>query len=413
MILPPSPELDKQKLLPKPSKLSLAIAAANAEMSQPSKESILIASLSEHFGRLEDPREEELVEHKLLDMLVIAVCAVICGADTWVEVETFGKARQVWLESFLDLPHGIPSHDTFGRLFARLSSYQFQRCFASWIQAVFTVSSGQVIAIDGKTLRRLYDRRCNKAAIHMVSAWANANRLVLGQVKTDAKSNEITAIPELLKLLEVKGNIVTIDAMGCQKAIAAGIIDRGGNYVLALKGNQGRLSEQVNQFFTQAQANQFAGIAHEYHETVDGGHGRVEVRRYWTVTVPPEITEAAKWKGLQSIGMVESERHIGAKVTAGETRYYITSLDSDAKRFGRAVRGHWGIENRLHWSLDVTFNEDGCRVRQGQAAENFAVLRHLALNLLQQDKTTRLGIKAKRFKAALDPQYLAKLLITQ
>jgi predicted transposase YbfD/YdcC len=411
MILPPCPELDKPKLLPKPTKLALAVAAANAEISQPPEEPALVASLSEHFGRLDDPREEALVEHKLLAMLVIAVCAVICGADTWVEVETFGQARQDWLERFLDLPHGIPSHDTFGRVFACLSSHQFQRCFASWIQAVFTVSSGQVIAIDGKTLRRSYDRGCNKAAIHMVSAWANANHLVLGQVKTEAKSNEITAIPELLKLLEVKGCIVTIDAMGCQKAIAADIIDRGGDYVLALKGNQGRLAEQVKQFFTQAQVNQFAGIAYEYHETVDGGHGRVEVRRYWTVTVPPEITEAAKWKGLQTIGMVESERHIGAKVTH-ETRYYISSLDRDAKRFGQAVRGHWGIENKLHWSLDVTFNEDGCRIRQGQAAENFSVLRHLALNLLQQDKTTRLGIKAKRFKAAVDPQYLAKLLIT-
>ena len=412
MILPPCRQLDKQKWLPKPSKLSLAVAAASAEMSQPPDEPTLIDRLSEHFGRLNDPREEELVEHKLLDMIVIAVCAVICGADTWVEVETFGKARQAWLEGFLDLPHGIASHDTFGRLFARLSGHQFQKCFASWIQAVFTVTSGQVIAIDGKTLRRSYDRGCNKAAIHMVSAWANANRLVLGQVKTEAKSNEITAIPELLKLLEVKGSIVTIDAMGCQKAIAADIIDRGGDYVLALKGNQGRLSEQVKQFFTQAQANQFAGIAYAYHETLDGGHGRVEVRRYWTVTVPPEITEADKWKGLQTIGMVESERHIEGKVTR-ETRYYISSLDSDAERFGRAVRGHWGIENTLHWSLDVTFNEDSCRIRQGQAAENFAVLRHLALNLLQQDKTTRLGIKAKRFKAALDPQYLAKLLIIQ
>lgn len=409
MILPPSPELE---ILPKPSKLSLAIAAASAEISQPPEEPAFIARISEHFDRLDDPREEELVEHKLLDMIVIAVCAVLCGADTWVEVETFGKARQAWLAGFLELPHGIASHDTFGRLFARLSSHQFQKCFASWIQAVFTVTSGQVIAIDGKTLRRSYDRGCNQAAIHMVSAWAQANRLVLGQVKTEAKSNEITAIPELLKLLEVKGSIVTIDAMGCQKAIAADIIDRGGDYVLALKGNQGRLSEQVKPFFTQAQANQFAGIAHEYHETVDGGHGRVEVRRYWTVTVPPEVTEAEKWKGLQTIGMVESERHIEAKVTR-EIRYYISSLDSDAERFGRAVRGHWGIENTLHWSLDVTFNEDGCRIRQGQAAENFSVLRHLALNLLQQDKTTRLGLKAKRFKAALDPQYLAKLLISQ
>ena len=245
------------------------------------------------------------MEHKLLDRIVIAVCAVICGADTWVEVETFGKARQDWLESFLDLPHGIPSHDTFGRVFACLSSHQFQRCFTSWIQAVFTVTSGQVIAIaiDGKTLRRSYDRGRNKAAIHRVSAWANANRSALGQVKTEAKSNEITAIPELLKLLEVKGCIVTMDAMGCQKAIAADIIERGGNYVLALKGNQGRLAEQVKQFFTQAQANQFAGIAgNEYHETVDGGHGRVEVRRDWTVIVPPRSPKRPNGRGSKLSG---------------------------------------------------------------------------------------------------------------
>ena len=371
-----------------------------------------LARLSDHFGNLPDPREPALVEHKLLDIIIIAICAVICGADSWVEMEEFGQARYEWLQGFLELPHGIPSHDTFGRVFARLSAVAFQRCFASWIQAVFTVTQGQVIAIDGKTLRRSYDRGSGKAAIHMVSAWANANRLVLGQVKTDDKSNEITAIPKLLQLLEVKGCIVTIDAMGCQRAIAAQIIQRGGDYVLALKGNQPGLYEAVRQFFDDAQARHFNGIPHRYHETVDGDHGRVEVRRYWTVDQLDWLAHRAKWKGLKLVGMVESERHIGEVVTV-ERRYDIASLANDAVRFGHAVRSHWSIENPLHWSLDVTFNEDGCRVRQGEAAENFAVLRHIALSLLRQEKTAKVGLKTKRFKAALEIGYLHKVLNTQ
>jgi predicted transposase YbfD/YdcC len=379
---------------------------------QPVEQHSPLTRLSDHFGSLPDPREPGLVEHKLLDIITIAICAVICGADSWVEMEEFGKAREEWLKGFLELPHGIPSHDTFGRVFARISAVAFQRCFASWIQAVFTVTQGQVIAIDGKTLRRSYDRGSGKAAIHMVSAWANANRLVLGQVKTDEKSNEITAIPELLKLLDVKGCIVTIDAMGCQRAIAAQIIQQGGDYVLALKGNQGGLYDDVYQFFEYARARQFKGIPHRYHETVDGDHGRVEVRRYWTVDQFEWLADRAKWKGLSLIGMVEAERHVGADVSV-ERRYYIASLANDAVRFGHAVRGHWSIENPLHWSLDVTFNEDGCRVRQGEAAENFAVLRHIALSLLRQEKTAKVGLKAKRLKAALDIDYLLKVLNTQ
>jgi len=259
-----------------------------------------LARLSDHFGNLPDPREPALVEHKLLDIIIIAICAVICGADSWVEMEEFGQARYEWLQGFLELPHGIPSHDTFGRVFARLSAVAFQRCFASWIQAVFTVTQGQVIAIDGKTLRRSYDRGSGKAAIHMVSAWANANRLVLGQVKTDDKSNEITAIPKLLQLLEVKGCIVTIDAMGCQRAIAAQIIQRGGDYVLALKGNQPGLYEAVRQFFDDAQARHFNGIPHRYHETVDGDHGRVEVRRYWTGRSARLVSPPCQMEGLEA-----------------------------------------------------------------------------------------------------------------
>src|SRR5512147_468842 len=379
---------------------------------QPVEQRLPWARLSDHFDSLPDPREAGLIEHKLLDIITIAICAVICGADSWVEIEEFGKARYEWLMGFLELPNGIPSHDTFGRVLARLSAVAFQRCFASWIQTVFTVTQGQVIAVDGKTLRRSYDRGSDKAAIHMVSAWASANRLVLGQVKTDDKSNEITAIPDLLKLLDVKGCIVTIDAMGCQRAIAAQIIAQEGDYVLALKGNQGGLYEEVRTFFDAAQARQFNGIPHRYHQTVDGDHGRVEVRRYWTVDEFEWLADRSKWKGLSLIGMVEAERHLGTEVSV-ERRYYIASLANDAVRFGHAVRSHWSIENPLHWSLDVTFNEDACRVRQGEAAENLAVLRHIALSLLRQEKTAKVGLKAKRFKAALEIDYLHKVLNTQ
>jgi predicted transposase YbfD/YdcC len=378
-------------------------------MAQFSVEVCPVISIVEHFGRLTDPRVEERVEHRLLDIIVIAICGVICGADSWVEIEEFGKARQEWLKGFLDLPNGIPSHDTFGRVFACLSAHQFQACFMSWIEAVFRATAGEIGAIDGETLRRSYNRGSDKAAIHMVSAWATVNRVVLGQRKTEEKSNEITAIPELLKLLELKDCIVTIDAMGCQKEIVAQITDQGGDYVLALKGNQGQLHEEVVEFFEYAQAKDFKGIPYSYHENIEADHGRIERRRYWTVDDLAWLEEKPKWKGFNLIGMVESERHTGEKV-AVERRYYISSLGNQAARFSQAVRGHWGIENSLHWSLDVTFKEDACRIRQGQAAENFAVLRHTAVSLLQQEKTAKVGLKVKRLKAALDIQYLTKVL---
>ncbi|MFO1430469.1 MAG: ISAs1 family transposase [Candidatus Competibacteraceae bacterium] len=379
---------------------------------QPVEQRSPLARLSDHVDSLPDPREAGLIEHKLLDIITIAICAVICGADSWVEIEAFGKARYEWLRGFLELPNGIPSHDTFGRVLARLSAVAFQRCFASWIQTVFTVTQGQVIASDGKTLRRSYDRGAGKAAIPIVSAWASANRLVLGQVKTDDKSNAITAIPDLLKLLDLKGGIVTIEAMGCQHAIAAQIIAQEGDSVLALKGNQGGLYEAVRTFFDAAQTRQCNGIPHGYHQTVDGDHGRVEVRRYWTVDQIDWLADRPKGKELKLIGMVESERQRGDSVTV-ERRYYLASLADDAVRFGHAVRSHWSIENPLHWSLDVAFNEDACRVRQGEAAENFAVLRHIALSLLRQEKTAKGGLETKRFKAALEIDYLYKVLNTQ
>lgn len=369
-------------------------------------------SLAAHFASLEDPRVERTKLHPLLSIVTIAICAVIAGADTWDEIAEFGRAKAGWFATFLDLPNGIPSHDTFNRLFAALNPAQFRAGFLSWMQAAASVLPAQVIALDGKTVRRSHDRWNGKKAIHMVSAWASANRLVLAQVKVDDKSNEITALPELLRQLALAGCIVTIDAMGCQREIAQQILAQEGDYVLALKENQGTLYQDVQDSFRQARANQFAQIRHTEAQTVDKGHGRIEIRRHWVITDEAYLAwlqAEHQWPGLAAIGMVEAERRVGAE-RSSETRCYLLSSPLAAPAFGEAVRSHWGIENQVHWVLDMAFREDQSRIRQGQAAENFVVLRHIALNLLKQTKSKNLSTKAKRLKAGWDNDFLLQVL---
>lgn len=372
-----------------------------------------IETLPEHFSTLEDPRADGGKRHLLLDILTIAISAVICGADSWVEVELFGQTKQDWLARFLELPHGIPSHDTFGRVFERLDPDQFHRCFLSWITAMRAVTQGQVVAVDGKVLRRSHDRTLGKSAIQLVSAWATANHLVLGQVKVAEKSNEITAIPGLLRALDITGCIVTADALNCQEAIAAAIIDQGADYILAVKGNHSKLYAEVQDLFAYARRTDFKDVSHDYYRTVEKDHGRIEKRLCWTINEPDFLAylrQYADWPGLVTIVQVETKRQVIGRQTTHTTSYYITSLGNDARQVLDAARGHWSIENQLHWVLDVAFREDDCRVRKGHAAQNLATLRRIALNLLRQESTTRKGVKAKRLKAALSEDYLLKVL---
>jgi predicted transposase YbfD/YdcC len=366
-------------------------------------------ALVEHFASVPDPRIERHRWHKLSDILVIAVCAVLCGAESYPAMEDFGQERETWLRQFLELPGGIPSHDTFNRVLRVLDPEEFQSCFLRWMQAVAVVRQGEVVAIDGKALRRSFKRGTAKRAIHMVSAWATENGVVLGQRKVNTKSNEITAIPALLEILALKGCIVTIDAMGCQRAIAQRIVEQGADYVLALKGNQPTLEHAVEQFFIAGPQAEAHRTTSAYHEQTEQGHGRVETRCGWiSAELPSEVTAAA-WPGLRSIGMIQATRTVAGESSV-EHRFYLTSLPPAAEPFAQAVRKHWGIENQLHWSLDVTFREDQSRLRMGHGAENFAVLRHLALNLLRQEPSAK-SLPRKRLACALNPDYLLKVLL--
>jgi predicted transposase YbfD/YdcC len=365
--------------------------------------------LISYFSIIKDPRIGNHTRHKLIDIIVIAVLGTICGADTWIEMEKYGKAKEKWLSTFLELPNGIPSHDTFGRVFSLLCPSVFEQCFMAWVQDIRRLIHGEVIAIDGKTVRRSHDRTHGLKPIHLVSAWASENGLVLGQQRTEEKSNEITAIPQLLELLIVKGGIVTIDAMGCQKEIAKKILDESADYVLAVKGNQKTLHEDIQLFFDDARKSNFEGVDHSFYKTVEKSGGRIETRRYWTTPSIDWLDSKEDWAGLTQIGMVESERHQGDRVSI-EQRYYITSLSGSVEEFAQAVRAHWTIENSLHWVLDVAFREDDQRMRVGYSAQNAAILRRLALNLLKQEKSSKCGIKAKRLKAGWDSSYLEKVL---
>ena len=370
-----------------------------------------IASLNKLFDQIEDWRMDRKKLHTLTDILVITVCAAICGANGWVAVEKFGKAKEQWLRQYLSLPNGIPSHDTFGRVFAAMDPNVFREIFIDWVTSITSICRGEIVAIDGKTLRHSYDTSSSKAALHMVNAWATGAGISLGQLATDAKSNEITAIPKLLELLALKGCIVTIDAMGCQKAITKKIVDQKADYVISLKGNQGNLHQEVQEFFAWALNEQCIDKTEmRYFETTDEDHGRIEMRRYWVADEIDRLDSNGQWYGLRSIAMAEAERTHKGETTI-EHRFFISSLSLDrAEETANAVRAHWGVENGLHWVLDVAFREDECRIRQGHADENFGIVRQIALNLLKQEKQAKVGIATKRLMAGWDETYLARVI---
>lgn len=363
-------------------------------------------SLLQHFSNIEDPRITRHKKHRLSDIFFITICATICGADNWVAIETFGKAKEAWFTELLNLENGIPSHDTFGNVFAVIDTHQFSKAFSRWVSDLAQLTAGQVIAIDGKCLRRSIDRASGKAAIYMVSAWAHQNQLVLGQQKVDDKSNEITAIPKLLMQLDIAGAVITMDAMGCQTKIADLIIQHGADYMLSLKGNQGKLHEDVTDYFSSTLSPAIGDISYE------GEHGRIETRSIRATADIKWLQERhPHWTGLNSIIAVSAKRELKNK-TEEETRYFISSLDATApKRLGNIVRAHWSIENNLHWVIDHAFDEDAHRTRVGHSAANMAILRHIALNLIKTEKTAKVGVKTKRLKAGWDNTYLLKILL--
>ena len=368
------------------------------------------ACLIEHFSTLKDPRIDRNKSHQLIDIIVLAISAIASGADGWEAIEDFGKTKLNWLRQYVPLKNGVPSHDCIAYVLTRLSLSGFRQCFMSWTQAVTQQTRGEIIAVDGKTARGSRDRKNNRSPLHMVSAWACENRLVLGQEATQEKSNEITAIPKLLSLLELKGCIVTLDAMGCQRAIVQQIIDEEGDYVIGLKGNQGNLHEAVEDFFDEAQKQQFKGVSHDYREELDKDHGRLEIRRYWISDDLYSLPERQKWQGLRSIGMVERECWQGEHHTM-ERRYFINSIEARAATFAKAVRGHWGVENPLHWRLDVILGDDASRIRKGNGPAIMTSIRYLCMNLFEQEGSS-ISLAKKRRKAAWDDDYRAKVLFS-
>ncbi|WP_293064600.1 MULTISPECIES: ISAs1 family transposase [unclassified Moorena] len=364
-----------------------------------------------HFGTLTDPRIDRSKKHLLIDIIAIAILAVISGADGWVGIETYGQAKYEWLSEFLDLPNGIPSHDTFSRVFARLNPEEFQQGFLNWVNSITKKLGVKVIAIDGKTLKQSYDRNQKQKALHIVSAWSDSHQLVLGQHKVKEKSNEITAIPQLLEMLSIEGSIITIDAMGCQKDITSLIINKKADYILALKANQKTLYEEVKTWFDLAMKSDFVGKDYSYYQEIESGHNRIEKREVWTVNVSSLtcLHNQSLWTGLTTIVMVRSERRLWNKTTT-EVRFYISSLENNADKIAKAIRSHWGIENSLHWILDVTFYEDSSRIRKDNSPENLALLRRLALNLMKQETSFKGSLKMKRYRAAMDNNYLVKIL---
>lgn len=369
-------------------------------------------TISEHFSAIEDPRLERTKKHQLIDIITITLCAVISGAESWSDIELFGNCKYDWFKSFLELPNGIPSHDTFNRVFARLNPKQLEKCFADWVKAINNLLSGEQIAIDGKTLRHSYDYNNGIDAIVMVSAWAKNSGLVLAQQKVAKKSNEITAIPKLLKILELSGAIVTIDAMGCQKAIVNQIVEQEADYLIALKKNQSNLYKRVDNLFKDVLANGQVGYNQSNYSIDEDSHGRTENRHYHVLNnISLVIDSEQKWSNLNSVVRVEYLRQFKNGKSQIENRYFITSLSENAEQLADYIRGHWSIENKLHWVLDVEFGEDDSRIKKDNAPENLAVIRHIALNLLRQNQKFKGSIKNKRNRAGWDNNYLRQILL--
>jgi predicted transposase YbfD/YdcC len=367
-------------------------------------------TLFQSLSKVNDTRREHQKFHSLFDILVIAICAVICGAEHWTEIEEFGKAKQEWFATFLELEHGIASHDTFRRVFILLDNIELKEVFVGWIGAAVSLSKGSLVSIDGKNLCGSKEPVKGKKALNVVSAWASEASVVLGQVKCEEKSNEITAIPELLKILDLEGCVVTIDAIGCQKEIVKEIVEKEADYVISLKGNQGTLHQAVKDYLDWAERIKFKDIKSDYCSTLEKDHGRIEERRCWVTEEIGWLEQKGEWKNLKSVVMVEAIREVIGGAKTVERRYFISSLGAKATEALRSVRGHWAIENELHWCLDIGFREDDCRIREAKSAENLATVRHIGLNLLKQEKSCQLGIKSKRKKAGWNESYLLKVL---